>query len=394
MELLIAIVYFLKEMINSNLDLFYILGLFFFIGDLTQKGEVFKTTTRIFLPVLIYAIFQFFVIDGINVLRLVVNVSKIYLCLFLFSYLRCHYHKLNEKKLCTYLGIFYTLSIPVVILFKSPFFWRFNDTINRFSQTRLQLTYFEPSELSFYISIFAIYLMYFLLENIHVEASFIFLISSALLLILSAGLGGISILVYALVVMCCIYFMKSFELKRIIKIYFLFIALLGVVLYLVESANPLYLRMKEILVGNDSSAIYRVKISFEVMKNILEKTKGVGIGFGNLNTQKTLFDFQFSGLITVIPNSFMYFISEAGIFGLGYLVFFISYVIKHMDRANRILKLPLLVFILTYQIPGGYFTNPINWIICGVVCCLYPRPMMELREEKVAKNHESASFWP
>jgi hypothetical protein len=92
--------------------------------------------------------------------------------------------------------------------------------------------------------------------------------------------------------------------------------------------------------------------------------------YGDLAREKLIIGqnaYSAFGIVEVIANSFMYFITEGGIFAIVYLIGFHIFLLKKINKENIMLKLPLLVFIVFYQIGGGYFTNPLNWIIYGVI---------------------------
>ena len=114
------------------------------------------------------------------------------------------------------------------------------------------------------------------------------------------------------------------------------------------------------------------------MKNALINTNGAGVGFGNVNTDFFRSTYREYGLVSVIANSFMYFITEGGVFSFVYLLILLISVFKCSIRNKDTIlhKLPLFIFVLIYQIPGGYFTNPVFWLAYGFICsdaCLEER---------------------
>jgi hypothetical protein len=111
---------------------------------------------------------------------------------------------------------------------------------------------------------------------------------------------------------------------------------------------------------------------------MLRKTSGLGIGFGNLNTDLTRSIYSVYGLVDVISNSFMYFIGEGGIISIITLFFLLFFLLKRIKKEEGILEYGLLIFIVIYQVAGGYYTNPVNWIVYGIICNNY---FMKTREE-------------
>ena len=77
----------------------------------------------------------------------------------------------------------------------------------------------------------------------------------------------------------------------------------------------------------------------------------------------------------IFANSFLYFIAEAGILGVFYIVFIINYCIKNIRKNKYLgqddcteLKQGLLIYVFISQIAGGYFTDPFIWCLYGIIC--------------------------
>lgn len=369
MEWLIALVYYFKEIITSNLDLFYILALAFAFFDLSKyKGRNFFGAVVIWFPILLYALFQVILISELDITRLFINIFKIAICLFIFLFVRENIHNLNFQKFIRIISSLYILSIPISIVFMNKRLWTLNDSVNQFVHDRLRLFYFEPSELSFQVCILMILIIYFIIKGINRTENLFYLFGLSYVAYLSAGMGGIICLIISISIMLSIYFYQRSKKSVIFSIVALLI-LGGVVVYVLNATNnPLYLRVVTSLSGEDNSTKYRLMVGYEVMKNSLINNQGLGAGFGNLNTNNFKIDYNEYGLVTVIANSFMYFITEGGAFAVLYLSFLLFYVFKHSIRSNILCKFPLFLFIFLYQIPGGYFTNPMNWIVYGLIC--------------------------
>ena len=243
--------------------------------------------------------------------------------------------------------------------------------VNYYNKERLKLFYFEPSELSFQVSIILIFIFYYFINEKNKKQKIkygIFFILLTYILSLSKGMGGILCLIISCIIMYTIYNFRNNSTRQILINYIVIGILIIIVYVAIKNNNAFYLRVADIINGNDPSGVYRYNTGFKVMKNALTNTKGIGIGFGNLNTENVRWLYQEYGLVEVIANSFMYFISEGGIFSIIYLFVLIKQLIKDTIKSKSMLKYALLFFILAYQIPGGYFTNPMNWIVYGVIC--------------------------
>lgn len=364
----IAIAYNFKQFFGSNLDIFYFLSVICIFKD----KKIIRKSFKYILPIVIYGIFQSLTGD-LNNIKLVVNIAKIYLCILLFLYVKRNAKKIKINKIVYYTSILYIVSIPIALLLKhNTTLWIFNDLTNRFTQTRLRLFYSEASELAFHVSLVIIFTIYLILKSKDKRRkNIVFLLLLSFVIYLSAGLGAICILSVSLIMMFIIKFFKKPTFKKFIIYYFAGCLLIILSFFYFRSSSALVLRLGAILNGSDSSVNYRLFTSYNVMKAVLVTTNMKGIGFGNLNTDYISFMYYGYGLIGKIANSFMYFISEGGLFSIIYLAVFYLSLLKNINKKNAIIKIPLLFFIFVYQISGGYFTNPTNWIICGLIASKY-----------------------
>lgn len=369
-EIVTALIYYLKEIISPNLDLFYILSIILIIKSLIDKeeaGALLKSFVWIY-PIILYALIQVLVIDNINLLRLCANISKIFICIFLFKYVQLNFHKLNIIKTILIISTMFILSLPIAFINKNGALWRLNDIVNKYSETRLQLFYFEPSELAYQVAVIIIFSIYiFFISSKSYKLIFtIIIIFLSYILLLTKSMGALGCLVIALIVT---YIYKLYRNRNFKQLYIglIILCLVSISIWLFINSNlELALRARAILNGNDASTRYRLVIGFNTMKQILVDTNFIGVGFGNFNTEENLYFYSSLGIVTRIANSFMYFIAENGVFGVLFEIYILFYLIKNVNRKDS-LKICLLIFSIIYQIPGGYFTNPMNWILYGII---------------------------
>lgn len=101
---------------------------------------------------------------------------------------------------------------------------------------------------------------------------------------------------------------------------------------------------------------------------ILCGTHFVGVGPGNFNAESTR---RWMGALlgwdNWFPNSFLYFFAEGGVLAILSVLSGVFYLGKKTIISGKKSMLMLFSFIVIYQIPGGYFTNPLNWICYGVL---------------------------
>jgi hypothetical protein len=372
MEIIVSLAYYFKQIISANLDLFYFIALYIILIDLIKyKGVIFVKTFYIMWLVVIYAAFQNVFIRDIDSIKLIVNVMKIWIGFYLFFYIKDNIDKIPLRKIVDYITYLYIISIPVSFIFQNTILWRHNDSGNIYSKTRLQLFYYEPSVLAYQLTIIIILLVHYLFKsrnNKEKRKYVVFIIAMCVLVYLSKSLIGVASIIMSCTFMYIIYVHRnnSHRIWAINVIVILFF--MAFLFFFFNSNNQISLRILDVINGNDGSFSYRMFNGLNVMINALDNTNFFGLGFGSVNTQRIAIQYSNYGLIGVIANSFMYFITEGGICAIVYLAFLIGYLTKNVYKNKSILKIGLFIFIISSQIPGGYFTDPMNWIVYGIIC--------------------------
>lgn len=372
MEIIVSVAYYFKQVISANLDLFYIMALYIILMDLVKyKGIIFVKSFYIMWLIVIYGALQCILIRDIDLIKLIVNVIKIWVGYYMFLYIKNNIEKIPLRKIVDYITYLYIVSIPISLILKNTLLWRHNDSGNIYSKTRLQLFYYEPSVLAYQLTIVIIFLVYYLFKSRNYKEKrkyAIFILAICILIYLSKSLIGVLSIFISITSMYVIYVHRNNSLRiwaaNVIVILFSIVFLF----LFFRSNNQITLRILDVINGNDGSFSYRMFNGFNVMINALNNTNFFGVGFGNLNTQRIAAQYGGYGLIGVIANSFMYFITEGGICAIIYLSFLIGYLINNVYRNKSLIKIGLLIFIILSQIPGGYFTDPMNWIVYGIIC--------------------------
>ncbi|GAB6927003.1 hypothetical protein JCM10914A_09860 [Paenibacillus sp. JCM 10914] len=371
MEFLIALIYIFHQMVDANLDLFYMLALILIVFDLLKRTGITIRAVLYFYWIALYATLLIYLNYTMDIPRLLVNTSKIFLCLFLYWQVRdMVLTGPMLKKIVHTISLVNVILLGIGLVLRTDLLWRMDDNVNIYQSVRLSLLYFEPSEASFHASILVILLMYMVLKGgswKESRLSLFYMGTNAVIIILSAGIGAFGSMLLALAVMFYYHLFKRVTLKKAVAFISLLIVGIVAISIFVMSKNSFYLRFLDIINGNDGSVVYRFDVSFRVMWQMLIDSHWLGIGFGNLNTDLTRGMYYQFGLVEVISNSFMYVIAEGGIFMLIFLILFHIALIRKVRPEERLLKYALLMFIVCYQIAGGYFTNPVNWIVYGLI---------------------------
>lgn len=375
---------------SANLDPFYLFGILY-IPTFLRK---IKRQIAYILPILLYAILQLCVIKDLSIVRLLVNISKIVLCIFAMLYAYDNSNKLSIYKIVKWSSIFiFVTSLAALVLTESEILWRFNDLINKYSSTRLHGLFLEPSELGFHAMILIICLLcYFAYARSSKKLQITILILLNLItLYLAQPFGAVIIGIVSISCIAMIAIIKSHSLR--IKLYALAgaITVMAVVFVAWQTQNPIVMRLVDTISGKDASNNYRIGISVKVVQESLKKTNGLGVGFGNLHTNTFRKTYSSLGLTEVVANSFQYFIIEGGIFSIVFLIALWIVILKKSQMHMTYMKMGILIFLFLYQILGGHFTSGLTWVLYGVCMSDYTeRKDVEIRQNlSKARDKES-----
>ncbi|MED5015719.1 hypothetical protein P9847_00190 [Paenibacillus chibensis] len=371
MEMIFAMIYVLHQGISANLDLFYFLSIVLIVRDVIQRRELTLKAAGYVYFVVLYALLQIIVNDQIDLGRLAINLAKLFLNVMLFLQIRDMKMGMTSFKKIVYAGSAVNLLLlGIGVAHKTKLLWRLDDDVNLYQKVRLALFYAEPSEASFHVCILLLLLGAFAMREKRLKRNLpnlFFMLTNGIIVVMSAGMGGMMCLTLALLAMYVFYLCERLSIPKLLLT--LLLSGLGTIaaVWFVASSNGFYQRLNDILNGTDGSVMYRLDISFRIMKQILIHSDFIGTGLGNLNTAAVQNAYYSQGLIGVIANSFMYVTAEGGAGAIVLLLAFHAMLFLRIQKHERVLKAGLLVFILAYQIAGGYFTNPVNWIVYGLI---------------------------
>lgn len=364
----------------GNLDAFYLFAPMYLVNkfkELKEKNEklkdikISKTTIALLAACVIYVIIQIIFVPNINILRLMVNMAKIIVCYFVMKYVKEYYNRFDISFICKAFSILCGILLIIAIVFPNSQLWRHNDTINKYDLNRLQFLYTEPSELGLHampIILIYIFMMLNTKNSKKLLAYMMFTLPIIMALLYAKPLGAIGIGAISVVVLCVSDLIINFSKKKLM-LYMVFV-LLGVMLLggLVITKSSIYLRIMDTFNGKDQSNSYRITVPFTIATQSIMDSKGIGIGLGNAELEDNVEKYAYLGLEKEgVINSYMNLIAEGGIFGLVLSAIVIASVLKKAVEEESSIKIALSVFIIIYQFMGTYFTNPLCWIIYGII---------------------------
>ena len=364
----------------GNLDVFYffapmyLLNKFKEVKDKKEKLKeikINKTMIALIASCIIYIIIQMIFVPNVNILRVVINMAKIIVCYFVMKYIKEYYNKFDLSFICKAFSIICGGLLLVAIVLPNSQLWRHNDLINKYDLNRLQFLYTEPSELGLHaMPIILVYIFMMLntksFNKLLLYVMYTFPIIVAILY--AKPLGAIGVGAISIAVLCVADLIINFSKKKL-KVYFVLI-LIGVLLLggLAFTKSSIYLRIIDTFNGKDNSNTYRITVPFTVATKSIIDSYGIGIGLGNAELETNVEKYGYLGLEKEgVINSYMNLIAEGGIFGIILSSVVIASILKKSVEEGSSIKIALSVFIIIYQFMGTYFTNPLCWIIYGII---------------------------
>ena len=354
---------------GGNLDPFYLIAPIFLVSIMKDRVKLNKWF-GIVIILISYSIIQIIFNPEINILKLSVNIIKIVGCLMIMIYIKNYYNKISFPHIIVYASIMLGTFTLFALFYNQSVLWILNDTVNKYDLIRLKLLYLEPSELGFHVLILLVFLIGFLLKAKLKSTKIVLTICIVMdffVLFYTKSIGAIIIGALSILVMITMDWYTNKTTEKT-KIYLGVIAVaVGVLIVMISTKSSILMRVFGILQGQDASIWYRVKVSFDVTFKAVWDFKGLGFGFGNLNTPGFLVLYKDLGFVHVLVNSFLYFIVEGGVFAIVFIMLLFSKLFNATISSKSIIKWGLLIFLIVYQFFGSHFTNALIWILYGII---------------------------
>jgi len=236
---------------------------------------------------------------------------------------------------------------------------------------RLQLFTYEPSYYALlFTPIFFFYLLQYCFRQNTISGAWLFPMLF-LPYVLSFSIGIIGAAIMAGVLLWLIYFRTLTRKRRIINALIFTGAGMGsvlVMLILFFRQNPVFLRIRNILSGEDSSGNGRVTDAFVLANKLLEKKNefwGIGIGQIKIIGEATIRNYYlyYTDFRVAIPNAVAETMAIFGWVGVS-LRFLIEISLFYYTRVwTNYYRLLLFLFIFIYQFTGSFITNVAEYVI-------------------------------
>lgn len=359
--------YVLPEKLMGNLDFWYLLGPLYLWKNRKNRSKI-KILIYILSVFFFFGVIQIIIRPEINIFKLVIMLAKISVCILVMLYVMDNTDKINILSIAKIVSIMFAITLPIALIFRnSEVFWIIDDPNNAFSPNRLQFVYFEPSVLGFRLVILLVILIgFFLVSDCRREKVFlgILIIINLIIFYFAKSMGTIGIGFLAISVMLLYDWIKHNTRIKTVVYTSGCVLLVIVAVVLVVTENDLYLRIVSTFQGYDSSTNYRIGRAYQILGESFLQYNGIGCGFGNVNTESFLSQWN---LKVVIVNSFVYYMVETGIFGVITLTAFISLLLYRCVKGKSAIKWGLFVFVIIFQFMGSHFTSGLNWVAYGII---------------------------
>lgn len=371
-----AFIYFFVNAAGLPFGLLYtsLLAPFFYFWVLLKKRHEILFPFLLFLLPFVVAHLNLEGLDRMQYLITMLNLLTVYIFGQAFhTWLKTDQQKERILRILLYTN---ALLCGIAMLFyftplQSIFWSRQNLTSDVTDFLRLKMFTYEPS---YYALLFVPLFLYFFLQYIFRQnqiRSSLLLIMLFLPFILSFSIGVIICLLAA--GFCCL-IIRLPDLYRNRRIVNGFINTLFVTILLLMIAgiffpdNPLFIRIENILAGNDSSAEGRTGDAFIIARQLLDQGNAYwGIGAGQLELAGADlirgYYLYFHNTPVAIPNAAAETLALFGWLGFGLRIGMECLLFMLTKPWKNYYRLTIFCFVFLYQFTGSYITNAAEYVL-------------------------------
>lgn len=283
-------------------------------------------------------------------------------------------HHFKKLTLLNAIGVFLAYILFFIPELKSILWYEVPFTLNYDSSIpRLKLFTLEASHYS--LIIMPLFLYYFtqIIKKYNFNNTLLFL-SLLIALAISFSLGVILIIAIAISGFLIIHLKQILSYKfsrKIILFSLLALALILIFLYIFYPNNPLYFRIGNLFIGDDTSGRGRTYEAFDIAWKLLNHkhhNKWIGIGLGQFKEDGRQLLIQYYHYMKVpevvrLPNALAETLVTFGIFGLVGKIGLQIFLFFKTKVYNNVFQLLLFIAIFVYQFTGSYLFNLTEYFI-------------------------------
>ncbi|MEO5591780.1 MAG: hypothetical protein ABIR15_05115 [Chitinophagaceae bacterium] len=334
-----------------------------------------------------------FTVDTMTYIVSVLNYTAVYIfCQAFYTFL-----KLSSKpekifkKLLVLNFILCLVAIPVYFTSYYGFLWMPRTIINGVASiSRLKLFTYEASYYAaLFTPLFFFYLLQLLLHQNKIN-SWLLLPMLFLPYLLSLSIGVIGSILFAIVLTGFMYFKIFIRKKRVLTLLVItcgLSAIIFIALLTFYPQNGIFLRIADIVSGNDTSGKGRTYEAFMLAQQILEQKNLVwGVGPGQIKILgadiiRSYYLYALDYNTIAIPNAAAETLAIFGWAGLLLRIFIELSLFFYTRVWTNYYRLLLFLFIFLYQFTGSFITNIAEYVI-WILAFTNAFPAFDVRQKK------------
>lgn len=370
MEYILAVLFTFKYIFGTsgNTDLLYLFSIIALLFYAWRRHDKFSLIMKTSIPLVIMCSGMVLFYPDIDAFRVLVFLGKMILNITFALFAAYNSRKWKIAKFLKVVILILAVETGLALLLPDSGLWITEKLIYGVEDvTRLKLFYLNAGALSFSCGFILILLVYQVITEEIVWHHVIGIVVVLIDIYLSYGIGGLISALLAVAVMLILAYIYRFKgVNKRSRKTFLWVSIISFasVLAVIITDSVYALRAKNVLEGTDYILNTKLLNPLKNIGNVLGKTNFLGVGFGNSNTD---YAYSIMDVNYAYPNSFLRLVAEGGIFGIVIIALLIIGLLYVSFKYGKIIDKSLCIYVIVYQFAGGYFTDPTNFLIYGLI---------------------------
>lgn len=351
---------------NGGLDIYYFFSIFVVFFYLWKRHDKALLIARACLPIAIVSAIIAFLHPWADRFGCFIFFIEMVLDITIMMFATCNCKKWKIGRFADAIACIHAVETILALIIPKSSLWITEKMIGGVeSVSRLRLFYLDSETMAFVCGLTMAILIYQIIKDGFVWRYVVGLVVMSIDLFLSYGLGGITCALVAtifMVVLIVVNNVRELKIKQIKKVG-LVAYIIMILVVAVTALNSTYLdSIKGIAAGIDVILNIKLIKPLTNLENVLGGTHLLGVGFGNGNMSTAI---ELMNTEMVYTNSFIRIIAEVGAFGIilvGVVTIGLGY---YAIKYGGVIDKTLYIYVIIYQLMGGYFTDPILFLIYG-----------------------------
>ncbi len=384
MEYILGLVIVLNNatrLLGANMpQLLYIFSGFVFIWLLIRRNMLVKSIGVIFSVFVAYALLSQIITRSDNWKAVGVFLVHAFLNVTLMIWVVNNIEQLDRDKLIGTVAGAHLLLTVVALVLPNSFLWQYAEYFTGVKASRLRLLYIESAELSFVCGIFLLLCIYRMMAK---KVTWLLMVSAVVFMVdmlISYGMAGMISFVIAVTVMIMAFIANNREKlmeDTFVKVKWAAVmALIFIVVGAIIIISPVYgLRVVDIVKGTDNGLSYTLQQPLQAFVYTMHATGWRGVGFGGLGSS----EIGAAMGLNIAKNAFLGTMINGGALGVVFVLGLIFILLWMCLLYGNILNISFLIYAILFQFTSGWFDNPMNWFMYGIILvdCLKAKAVLE-----------------